>query len=310
MGSTGPSGSGGTAGTAPVPTSTNGVKFNPPAVYDGSYKNYRQFERELEIFLNGYGVTDSEKKILIALSFMRGQYADDFVQDFVNRCTATDPPTWGTWRDFKATVKARFQNKNFAQETRERLEHFKQGKMKVDDYFTQLDMMFTDAAVIDDAEKIRILEKGVDAKILETIYTSDSPLPDTYDAYKTKAIKLGRMRERHQQISRIQTSSSSSSSSTTHRPTPAIHTHIYPQPDKKTGSGITYGGKGQPMDVSKTQRPMVCFNCGKEGHMRRDCPEEKAKMNIRVLMASLEDEELQELKAELNVEELDFVDGR
>jgi hypothetical protein len=54
------------------------------------------------------------------------------------------------------------------------------------------------------------------------------------------------------------------------------------------------------MDVSKTQQPMVCFNCGKEGHVHRDCLEEKAKMN----------EELQELKAELNVEELDFVNGR
>jgi hypothetical protein len=98
--------------------------------------------------------------------------------------------------------------------------------MKVDDYFTQLDMMFTDAAVIDNAEKICILEKGIDAKILETIYTSDSPLPDTYDAYKTKAIKLGCKRERHQQISRIQTSSSSSSS-TTHRSC-YPHTHLPP----------------------------------------------------------------------------------
>jgi hypothetical protein len=62
--------------------------------------------------------------------------------------------------------------------------------MKVDDYFTQLDMIFTDTAVIDDAKKICILEKGVNTKILETIYTSNSPLHDTYDAYKTKAIKL------------------------------------------------------------------------------------------------------------------------
>jgi hypothetical protein len=248
----GASGSGGTTGTTPAATTTNGVKFNPPTVYDGSYKNYRQFEHELKIVLNGYGVTDNEKKILIALSFMRGQYADDFVQEFISRCTATDPLTWGTWANFKATVKARFQNKNFVQETQERLEHFKQGKMKVDDYFTQLDMMFTDATVTDDAEKMRILEKGVDAKILETIYTSDNNLPNTYDDYKAKAVKLGRMREQHQQISRIQTSSSSSSL-TIHRPTHAIHTHIYPQPDKKTGSGITYGGKGQPMDVSKMQ---------------------------------------------------------
>ena len=44
--------------------------------------------------------------------------------------------------------------------------------------------------------------------------------------------------------------------------------------------------------------------------MRRDCPKEKAKMNIRALMESLEDEELQELKAELSVEEMDFADGR
>jgi hypothetical protein len=122
-----------------------------------SFKNYRQFECELEIFLNGYGVTDNEKRILITLSFMCGQYFDNFIQEFVNCSTATDPPQQGTWANFKATVKARFQNKKFTQETRERLEHFKQNKMKVDDYFTQLDMMFTDTAVTEDAEKICIL---------------------------------------------------------------------------------------------------------------------------------------------------------
>jgi hypothetical protein len=44
--------------------------------------------------------------------------------------------------------------------------------------------------------------------------------------------------------------------------------------------------------------------------MHRDCPKEKAKMNICALMESLKDEELQELKAKLSIEEMDFADGQ
>jgi hypothetical protein len=45
--------------------------------------------------------------------------------------------------------------------------------------------------------------------------------------------------------------------------------------------------------------------------MHRDCPEEKPKMNMHVLMASLDNEELEELKAKWKVDEnTDFADGR
>jgi len=48
----------------------------------------------------------------------------------------------------------------------------------------------------------------------------------------------------------------------------------------KTSTGTTYGGRGQPMDIRKSNdnfkdgKPK-CFNCNKYGHMAKKCQSEK-----------------------------------
>jgi len=52
------------------------------------------------------------------------------------------------------------------------------------------------------------------------------------------------------------------------------------QQDYKTSTGTTYGGRGQPMDIGKSNdnfkdgKPK-CFNCNKYGHMAKECQSEK-----------------------------------
>ena len=56
--------------------------------------------------------------------------------------------------------------------------------------------------------------------------------------------------------------------------------------DYKTETGTTYGGRGQPMDIGKSNNNFKdgkpkCFNCNKYRHMAKECRSEKKEWEMR-----------------------------
>ncbi|KXN84186.1 Gag-Pol polyprotein, partial [Leucoagaricus sp. SymC.cos] len=103
----------------------------------------------------------------------------------------------------------------------------------------------------DDAHACFLLKKHVCSDVIKTILGYPSKYhPDTYKEWVSAISSIGKGYEF----------------------TEMKHHHV-------TRSGITYGGRGQPMEIGRMapqyseRKDSRCFNCGKEGHLAKNCPE-------------------------------------
>ena len=62
----------------------------------------------------------------------------------------------------------------------------------------------------------------------------------------------------------------------------------------KTSTGTTFGGQGQPMDLSQAKSQGLCFTCHQKGHISRNCPQ-KRKAMVRQILGEMSDAERAEL---------------
>jgi hypothetical protein len=137
------------------------------------------------------------------------------------------------------------------------------------------------------------LHEKVKQNIIDKIYSS-SHLPYTYNGWRTTIIDINGLDRRWAEQKKVLTAQYS------HKPTPPTS---FPKTttEKHTGTGVMYTGQGQKMDVDQAKAKGLCFQCGKPGHLARNCSN-KPKFQVHTLMAELTKEEKKELAKTLREE--------
>jgi len=134
---------------------------------------------------------------------------------------------------------------------------FKQGKRNTVDFIIKFEALAMKAET-DELHAIFLLKKNAQQDIIKTILGYPPiAMPKTLKEWKVAITSVGQGYE-----------------STEGR-------HNY-----KTSTGMTYEGRGQPMDIGKTNNNFKngkskCFNCNKYGHMAKECRAEKKERETR-----------------------------
>jgi hypothetical protein len=288
-------------------TSTNSkLKLNKPPTFDGNTTKYRAWIQKIELFHRAHQITNDEQRIITTLSYMTEGSALDWCQAFTDvSLTCND---FGSWSIFKEQLDHWFKDQGTKEKSRDKLESYRQERQQIDEFVANLEWLFNDTKPTDESEKIRLLQKGAHRELLRSIY-AQAPLPQTYAEWRLKILTLGCFEEHfNQQFSSRSTTSATTTSHTPHTLVTNIHP---PAENKRTGTGITFGGRGQPMEINKTRQTHKGYNCGQVGHFWHDCPEEKKKINIRAVLQDFEDDEIEALLDEMQkTKEMDFMDGQ
>lgn len=287
-----------------------------PPYFDGDKSKWNNFYDSLTTYIAAYDTEFDvdKKKIWFTLSFLRKESgadctASDWVRNWKKRnLTNGVLSTTYTFDSLIRELESAFKDQNLAQIAHAKLTSTHQGKATLTEFFQRFELLAeqagyspNNATTVYHAFLIELLEGLVNQDIVQQMYLGGTALPTTYQTFKERLTQIdanrqrGKIRGNRQVFHTFHTPTSTPN----HQPPSTVQGTV-PNLVKSLADGPV------PMDIDRQGqrgRPYRCYNCGKFGHLKKDCPDPpRQKFNIRELVAEIEegdkDSEVLQLLAE------------
>jgi len=224
--------------------------------FDSNQTKFEDWWRGIRLFLKSNRINRTDKRITAILAHLRGGVAGIYTQKKLNELNEENDTQ--DWDDFVKEIKTTFSDKSKVADAEWKIETFKQGKRNTADFIIEFNALATKADT-DELHVIFLLKKNVRQDIIKTILGYPPiVMPELLKEWKVAITSVGQG----------------------YKLTEGRHNY-------KTGTETTYRGRGQPMDIGKSNdnfkdgKPK-CFNCNKYGHMAKECRAEKREQETRV----------------------------
>lgn len=280
-----------------VSMATKKVKVDvaKPDIFDGSESKFHSFLHQLSLLFwaSPTQYADDDNRITCALSYMKGGRAEAWARSFIDKHNDRTSYDY-TWVEFKDLLAASFGAADPTANAVDKLYKLEQGSMTADEYIVTFEE-YAGYTGWDDKALMDQFEKGLKSSLTASIYRLEN-MPTTLQGWKQWARKLDRqwrLYEEKQKGLKPQKSTTSAAPGAASQVAVAKPTFSGGS-GRRDGTGYTFGGNGQPMDIDGARSRITCFVCGNKGHIARLCPN-KICGNAQHVRAVLSNQEITEL---------------
>jgi hypothetical protein len=255
-------------------------KFAPPQTFDGTMKDTKSFISSIILYIKGREpeFRTTESKIMFALSYIQGGKAQFWRNEAINQIAAGHKP-FRSFSEFLERLEMQFGDPNPKATAVGKLKTMRQGGLSADEFILQFKAEASQTE-LGDAALIEYLKAGLNASLFKSIYRLPV-MPTTLEEWYSWAFKLDWQYRQEQAETRLlhphaHTSSKygKPSGSSSDKGKSAEHHEAKAPPEAAAvthSSHANHASEAMDVDRAGKRPPIKCFNCGKLGHLARNC---------------------------------------